>query len=143
MRETIVRLACDEEVDFRPGGVTVMGGGRPGPLLSQYFDLNSVCALTYAQAQKQTDFTGISLAAATLKPPHKGIMKTALDDIKNFIHEHRTAIYMVAAILLIDHFFLGGKLTARIKAMCEKLLGAAEKKIHDATEPKPTALPTP
>ena len=54
-----------------------------------------------------------------------------IDDLKSFIKEHRNIIYIVLAILLIDRFFLGGKLTERIKAMVEKMLGGIEKKLDN------------
>ena len=65
-------------------------------------------------------------------------MKTIVADIKAFLTEHRSIIYFVVILLLIDHFFLGGKLQARLKAAAEKLLGAVEKKIDNAVDaPKP------
>ena len=60
-------------------------------------------------------------------------MKTVIDDIKAFLHEHRSTIYFVVVLLVIDHFFLGDRLTGRIKALAEKLLGAVEKKVDTAT----------
>ncbi len=35
-------------------------------------------------------------------------MKTVLDDIKAFISAHKTIIYTVVLVFLLDHFFLGG-----------------------------------
>lgn len=71
-------------------------------------------------------------------------MKTMIDDIKAFIKEHRSIIYFVLVLLIIDRFLLGGKLTDRIKNMAERLLGVVEKKIDTVaplspavTEPRP------
>lgn len=69
--------------------------------------------------------------------PTKGLMKTMIDDVKEFIKEHRSIIYFVVVLLLIDRFLLDGKLTTKIKGMAERLLGAVEKKIDKATETTP------
>lgn len=63
-------------------------------------------------------------------PKSPSLMNTVIQDLKTFIREHRTLIYSIVVILLVDHFFLGNKLTARIKGMVEKLLGSVESKVH-------------
>ena len=74
-------------------------------------------------------------------------MSTITSDIKGFISQHRNVIYSVVLILLVDHFFLGGKLKERVKGMVEKLLGTVEKKVSDITHTSPAApvvvTPTP
>lgn len=56
-------------------------------------------------------------------------MKQVFEDVKGFVKEHRNIIYIAAFILLVDHFFLGGKLVDRIKGIVEKLLTGVEKKV--------------
>lgn len=72
---------------------------------------------------------GTALSSSEDSTPKPSLMKTIVSDIKSFITEHRTVIYGLVLILLVDHFFLGNKLTARIKAMAEKMLGVVEKKV--------------
>ena len=57
-----------------------------------------------------------------------------IDDLKTFIKEHRNIIYIVLLVLIVDRFFLNGKLTERIKGMIEKMLGGIEKKLDAHTE---------
>jgi hypothetical protein len=82
-----------------------------------------------------------------LEPTHHSFMSTITSDIKGFISQHRNVIYSVVLILLVDHFFLGGKLKERVKGMVEKLLGTVEKKVSDITHTSPAApvvvTPTP
>ena len=63
-------------------------------------------------------------------PKPKSLMNTVISDIKSFIKEHRSIVYSIVIILLVDHFFLDNKLTGRVKAMVEKLLGIVEKKVE-------------
>lgn len=65
-------------------------------------------------------------------------VKTVMTDVKSFISDNRNTIYLVVAVLLIDHFFLNGRFTDRIKASVEKLLGKVERKV-DAITSTPTA----
>lgn len=60
-------------------------------------------------------------------------MKTMIDDIKAFIKEHRGIIYFVVILLIIDRFFLDGKMTHKIRAMAEKFFTVVEKKLDKAT----------
>lgn len=57
-------------------------------------------------------------------------MNTITEDIKSFIKEHKNVIYYIVIILLVDHFFLNGKLREKTQALIEKLLGNVEKKIN-------------
>jgi hypothetical protein len=57
-------------------------------------------------------------------------MNTVVSDIKSFVREHRSIVYSIVIILLVDHFFLDNKLTGRVKGMVEKLLGVVEKKVE-------------
>ena len=65
-------------------------------------------------------------------------MNTMLDDLKSFVKEHRNVIYCIVGLLLIDRFFLGGKLTEKIKSLAERGLGAVEKKLDGTTPATPT-----
>lgn len=76
-------------------------------------------------------------------PNQHTLMGTIVSDIKNFIKEHRAMIYGSVVILLIDHFFLGGKLKEKVRSMAEKLLGSVEKRIDAAGEPAKVAVATP
>jgi len=56
-------------------------------------------------------------------------IKNLGNDIKNFISEHRQPIYYLALTLFIDHFFLNGQLTDKIKKLSQKLLDKIENSI--------------
>jgi hypothetical protein len=65
--------------------------------------------------------------------PKNNHMKQILEDVKGFVKEHRSVIYTVVFVLLVDHFFLDGKLVSRAKGILEKMLSGAEKKIDKIT----------
>ena len=54
---------------------------------------------------------------------------TVTNDIKNFIKEHRQIIYWVVLALIVDHVFLNGQLTTKIKNIIHSLLNKAESSI--------------
>lgn len=54
---------------------------------------------------------------------------TVTNDIKNFIKEHRQIIYWVVLALIVDHVFLNGQLTTKIKNIIQSLLNKAEASI--------------
>jgi len=54
---------------------------------------------------------------------------TVTNDIKNFIKEHRQIIYWVVLALIVDHIFLNGQLTTKIKNIMQTLLNKAESSI--------------
>jgi hypothetical protein len=54
---------------------------------------------------------------------------TVTSDIKSFIKEHRQIIYWVVLALIIDHVFLNGQLTTKIKNIIQSLLNKAEASI--------------
>lgn len=82
-----------------------------------------------------TGLSDIKVHSNTLvnSEPKKSLMNTFVSDIKEFVKEHRTIIYSVVVILLVDHFFLGNKLTNRIKGIVENLLCGVERKVSAAT----------
>jgi len=54
--------------------------------------------------------------------------------VKEYFEAHKDTVFTVALIVLLDHFILGGALRDKIKAMVEKLINGAEKKLL-ASEP--------
>lgn len=83
-------------------------------------------AWAYIASQcSQSNLNSTTTQSSTAPNP----MKSVITDLKAFISEHRSMLYTIALILLVDHFFLGGQLTQRIKAIIEKLLGKVEKKV--------------
>lgn len=58
-------------------------------------------------------------------------MKEILKDLGQFLKEHRTVIYTVALIALVDHFILGGKFRDKLKELAEKALTKAHKQLDD------------
>lgn len=74
-------------------------------------------------------------------PKNQSTMKTVIQDIKSFVSEHRNIIYGLVIVILIDHFFLGNKLSQRVKSMAEKMLGSVEKKVNDLTGGAVTPAP--
>lgn len=50
-------------------------------------------------------------------------------DMKTFMAEHKGMIYGLIGIYLLDHFFLEGKLKAKLLDLCHRMLGKMENKI--------------
>ena len=72
---------------------------------------------------------------------------TVTSDIKNFIKEHRQIIYWVVLALIVDHVFLNGQLTTKIKNIIQGLLNKAEasitgKPVTNTTEAVVETAPT-
>lgn len=61
-------------------------------------------------------------------------MKELLQDARNFIKEHRTVIYTVALVVLIDHFVFGGQFRDKLKDLTAKFLKKAEDQLHIGTK---------
>lgn len=109
------------------------------------------CSGSYLSGSNQyidhADSRGKIITTTSPKPtPKPSIMNTVFSDIKSFISQHRGLIYGLAIVLLVDHFFLGNKLTARIKATVEKMLGYVENKVdhaigHPVTVTTPVVTP--
>lgn len=59
----------------------------------------------------------------------KSMNNTVTSDVKNFIKEHRQIIYWVVLALIVDHLFLNGQLTTKIKNIIQTLLNKAEASI--------------
>lgn len=79
----------------------------------------------------------ISQNNITMNPDNSGALSTIVSDVKSFVRENRNVIYTVIAIILIDKFVLDGKLTDRIKALADRLLGHVEKKVDVVTAETP------
>ena len=52
-----------------------------------------------------------------------------LDDFRKFFHENKGVFYWLVALLLLDHFALGGAMRERIKSMAEQVFERAERTI--------------
>ena len=55
------------------------------------------------------------------------IMNKLTDDLKEFVHENRSTFYWIAAIFLIDYFFLNGALRSKLKDTVENMLNKINK----------------
>lgn len=51
-------------------------------------------------------------------------------DMKAFVKEHKSVIYWIAVLFLIDHFFFEGNFKTKLHDMTNKLIGKVEAKIH-------------
>lgn len=63
-------------------------------------------------------------------------------DLKKFILEHKSTIYVVASLLLVDHFFFEGKFRHRLHDMMNKLLNKVEHKIDGTTSTNVSPIDT-
>lgn len=61
-------------------------------------------------------------------------MKEILADARNFIKEHRTVIYTVALVVLVDHFVFKGQFREKLKDLVGKFLKKAEDQLHIGTK---------
>jgi len=57
--------------------------------------------------------------------------KSMKEQITDYFNKHRDFLFTVFAVILIDHFFLGGALRERIKSLADKLLDRAGEAIKD------------
>lgn len=53
-------------------------------------------------------------------------------DMRGFVKEHKSMIYWVLVLFMLDHFFFQGSFKAKLKSMMDNLVGKIESKINDA-----------
>jgi hypothetical protein len=59
------------------------------------------------------------------------MLKEVAGDLREFVKQHRSVIYTVALVALVDHFCFNGALRGRIKTLLENMLSKAEAKINN------------
>lgn len=68
----------------------------------------------------------------TLEAYNEGVypmLKTIGSDMKAFIAEHKSAIYMIAVMFLLDHILFQGAFRERLHGLMNKFLGKVESQI--------------
>lgn len=71
--------------------------------------------------------------------PYEGVpnmFKQVGSDLKGFIVEHKSSIYWIAVLFLVDYFFFNGAFRERLHSLMNKMLG----KVESAVEGKPLAV---
>lgn len=61
------------------------------------------------------------------------MFKNILNDVRQFIEQHRSVIYWLALAFLVDHFFLNGKFREKLHGLVDKLLNKIEKQVDTTT----------
>lgn len=57
------------------------------------------------------------------------LIKEPLNDLKQFVQEHKNTIYIISFALLLDHFVFNGAFRARLKSMVDSMLSKVEKSL--------------
>lgn len=57
------------------------------------------------------------------------MLKALGSDLKGFVVEHKSAIYMIAVLFLADHIFFQGAFRERLHGLMNKMLGKVEAQI--------------
>lgn len=68
-----------------------------------------------------------------LKPKETHMLTEIAGDMKKFVKDHKSVIYWVAVLLLVDHVFFQGAFKEKLKTMMGKLVGRVEEKLNDAS----------
>lgn len=74
--------------------------------------------------------------AGSLDAYNEGVypmLKTIGSDMKSFIAEHKSAIYWIAVMFLLDHVLFQGAFRERLHGLMNKLLGKVESQIDGKT----------
>ncbi len=71
--------------------------------------------------------TTLNSSAKLMK--NENMIKSIITDVKQFISDNRNIVYTIAAVILVDQFFLKGQLTEKVKSICEKVLSKIENKL--------------
>lgn len=64
----------------------------------------------------------------------KSMLKTLSSDITGFIKDHKSTIYVVALLILVDHFLFQGAFRERLHNMMSKLVGKVEAQLDKKSE---------
>lgn len=67
-----------------------------------------------------------------VKPKEGNMLSEVAKDMRGFVKEHKSMIYWVLVLFMLDHFFFQGSFKAKLKSMMDNLVGKIESKINDA-----------
>lgn len=76
--------------------------------------------------------SGVIVPIAGTEKKERGMFSEAAGDLKKFIKEHKSLIYWVLVLLIVDHFFFKGAFKEKLTSMMHKLVGKVESKLDDA-----------
>lgn len=89
-----------------------------------YKDKKDECLyLTWASTEEVA--YNLAIIQNTIKGENS-MLKTVSADLKGFIAEHKSTIYTVAALFLMDHIFFQGAFRERLHGIMNKMLGKVE-----------------
>ena len=130
-----------EAYEIRSGSYGDMMGGATAGLISglpSYNQLQISAEELKNAFLYQNDYSSlVTQSYLGLQPKNEPIkMETNMitevaTDMKKFIREHKSTIYWIMMLLIIDHFFFHGAFKDKLKASMEKFVGKVETKIHE------------
>ena len=65
------------------------------------------------------------------KPEETNMVKEVVQDLKSFIKDHKSTIYLIAVLLIVDHFVFNGSMKEKLKSMMQNLVGKVENKLNE------------
>ena len=86
------------------------------------------------ETQRDEDYEKLVNALSELKggpvsDSNTNPLKTVIGDVKGFVKEHRSTLYIIAIVFLVDHLVFEGAFRGRLKGLVDKLLNKAESSI--------------
>ncbi len=69
--------------------------------------------------------------ATNVKKQETNMITEVAKDLKQFIKDHKSTIYVIAALLLADHFMFNGAFKEKLKGIMSNLVGKVESKLSE------------
>jgi hypothetical protein len=65
------------------------------------------------------------------KSKEENMVTEVAQDLKKFIREHKSTIYIIAMLLIVDHFMFNGAMKEKLKSLVQNLVGKVEAKLNE------------
>lgn len=95
------------------------------------------CVLSSSGADHMVNHEMIKPCFQLLREKENNNMITnILTDVKKFVAEHKSTVYCVAVMLLIDHLVFNGSFRAKLQSIMSKLIDKVEQKLDGKPDAK-------
>lgn len=67
------------------------------------------------------------------KKPIEGVnmITEVVKDLKQFVRDHKSTVYVIAILLIVDHFMFNGAMKEKLQSLMQNLIGKVEAKLNE------------
>lgn len=120
------------------GGIIQYQGTFNQNHFAPYYDYLLQQAAKSSSPVDLRSYSCINPVSQTIVPKKAEVpmLTNILTDAKKFVVEHKSTVYCVAVMLLIDHLVFNGSFRTRLQSIMSKLIDKVEKKLDGKPEAK-------